>query len=189
MRKLIASTFVSLDGFIVGPNEDMSWVIERFNDQMGTYAGDLMAAMDTVLLGRKTYEIMAQAWPNATEATSPGADRMNNTPKLVVSRTLTTAPWGTWNNASILSNNLEDELERRKQQPGKNIVIYGSAQLVQALTQSRLIDEYHMLVHPVLLGSGKRLFAGATQPTTLTLLRTEAFTNGVVVLYYALGKS
>ncbi len=96
MRKIIASTFVTLDGFVVGPNEDMSWVMNNFNEEMGEYAGDLMNSMDTILLGRVTYEVMVKAWPTQTEATAPGADKMNTTPKIVFSRSLQKAEWGTW---------------------------------------------------------------------------------------------
>ena len=141
MRKIIASTFLSVDGFIVGPNEDMSWVMENFNDEMAHYAGDLMSSMDTVLLGRVTYEIMARAWPNMTEEYSPGADTMNAVPKVVVSSTLTAAPWGTYGNVRLVKDDLAQAITALKEQPGKNIVIYGSATLVRGLTRLGLIDE------------------------------------------------
>ena len=184
MRKLIASTFVTLDGFVVGPNEDMSWVLNNFNDEMAKYAGDLMNAMDTIVLGRVTYEVMAKVWPAATEETAPGADKMNTTPKIVFSKTLDKAEWGTWQNARVVKNHVAEEIAKLKQQPGKDIVIYGSANLVQGLTQLGLIDEYQLLVHPIVLGGGKPLFKGIVEPINLKLLRTETFTNGVVVLYY-----
>ncbi len=184
MRKVIASIFVSIDGFIVGPNEDISWVMNNFNDDMAKYAGDLMNTMSEVLLGRRTYEIMSNAWPNQTEATSPGADKMNNTPKIVFSRTLDKAPWGTYDNARVVKDHVTEEIARLKQQPGKNMVIYGSASLVRNFTELGLIDEYQLLVHPIVLGSGKPLFAGLAHAVNLRLLCTEAFKNGVVVLYY-----
>ncbi len=184
MRKVIASVFVTLDGYMVGPNEDISWVMDNFNGQMAKYAGDLMDSMDTILLGRVTYEIMAKAWPTQTEATAPGADKMNNTPKIVFSRTLEKADWGTWNNARVVRHNAADEVAKLKRLPGKDIVIYGSANLVQGFTHMGLIDEYQLLVHPIVLGAGKPLWAGVTPPIHLRLLRTEAFSNGVTVLYY-----
>jgi dihydrofolate reductase len=174
MRKLIASTFVSLDGFMVGPNEDMSWVMNNFNDEMGKYAGDLQASMEAVLLGRVTYEIMTKAWPDRTEATSPGADRMNTVPKIVFSKSL---------------DHLSEEIVKMKKLPGASMVIYGSASIVQAFTQLGLIDEYQVLVHPVLLGGGKRLFKDLPKAVNLKLLRTENFKNGVTVLYYAPAKN
>ncbi len=187
MRKVIASTFVSVDGFVVGPNEDISWVMNNFNDDMAKYAGDLMNSMSEVLLGRVTYEIMSHAWPNQTEATSPGADKMNHTPKIVFSRTLERAEWGTYGNARVVKDHPEEEIARLKGQPGQNMVIYGSANLVRNLTELGLIDEYQLLVHPIALGSGKPLFAGLPHQVNLRMLRTESFKNGVVVLYYEPG--
>ncbi len=184
MRKVIASTFVSVDGFVVGPNEDISWVMNNFNDDMAKYAGDLMNSMSEVLLGRVTYEIMSKAWPNQTEATSPGADKMNHTPKVVFSRTLDRAEWGTYDNARLVKDHPEEEIARLKGQAGKNMVIYGSATLVRNFTELGLIDEYQLLVHPIALGSGKPLFAGLARPADLKLLKSESFKNGGVVLYY-----
>ncbi len=183
MRKVIASTFVTLDGFIVGPNEDISWVTDNFNEEMGKYASDLMNSMDTILLGRVTYEVMINFWPAATEDTAPGADKMNTTPKIVFSKTLDKAEWGKWNNARVVKDNIAEEIAKLKQQPGKNMVIYGSANLVQGFTQLGLIDEYQLLVHPVVLGSGKRLFRDGSH-ATLKLIETEAFSSGVVLLRY-----
>ena len=188
MRKIIASTFVTLDGYMVGPNEDISWVMNNFNEEMGDYAGDLMNSMDTILLGRVTYEVMIKVWPYQTEATSPGADKMNTTPKIVFSRTLKKAEWGTYQNAVVMKDNIVEEMAKLKQQPGKNMVIYGSANLVQGFTQLGLIDEYQLLVHPLVLGKGKPLFAGMADghPSgiNLKLLKTEPYKNGVIVLYY-----
>ena len=184
MRKLIASTFVSLDGFVAAQNEDMSWVMENFNEQMGKYAGDLMESMDAILLGRVTYEIMTSFWPGQTESTSPGAGKMNHTPKIVFSRTLKKATWGTYDNVTIVKDKAAEEVARLKQQPGRNMVIYGSANLVRGFTQLGLIDEYQLLVHPVLLGAGKPLFAAMPKRVNLKLVRTESFKNDVVVLYY-----
>ena len=184
MRTLIASTFLSLDGFMVGQNEDMGWVMNNFNEEMGKYAGDLMSSMDAILLGRVTYQIMINFWPANTEATAPGADKMNNTPKVVFSRTLDKADWGKYKNVRVVKGNVAQEIAKLKQQPGKNMVIYGSANLVQGLTRLGLIDEYQILVHPILLGAGKPLFAGLSQPVNLKLTKSETYKNGVVVLYY-----
>ena len=186
MRKIIASTFVTLDGYMVGPNEDMSWVTNNFSEEMGVYAGDLMNSMDTILLGRVTFETMTKFWPAQTEATAPGADKMNTNPKIVFSKTLDKAEWGHWKNARVVKGNAAGEIARLKQQPGKNMVIYGSANLVQGFTQLGLIDEYQLLVHPLALGGGKRLWADMAHAVNLKLLRTQAFKNGVAVLYYEL---
>jgi dihydrofolate reductase len=184
MRKVIASTFISLDGFIVGPNEDISWVTKNFNDEMGVYAGNLQSTMSAILLGRVTYHIMTNAWPSMTEETSPGAERMNNVPKIIFSRTLNKVEWGKYNNARLVKNNAAQEVLNLKKQPGGDMVIYGSANLIQNFIKLDLIDEFQLLVHPVVLGSGKPLFKGLEKPMNLKLLRTETFKNGVVVLYY-----
>ncbi len=184
MRKIIASEFVSADGYIVGPNEDMSWVTGNFSEEMGKYAGNLMASMDTILLGRVTYQIMANAWPNWTEEQSPGADKMNQTPKVVLSRTLKEAPWGKYEPARVIGSGGEMEVSEMKQKPGKNIVVYGSAKAVQSLTQMGLVDEYHLLVHPIFLGAGKPLFEGMNQQVNLRLSALQSYRNGVNVMSY-----
>jgi len=184
VRRLIASEFVSVDGYIVGPKEDMSWVMKNFNEEMGKYAGDLMASMDAVLLGRTTYQIMAGVWPNLTEDQSPGADKMNNTPKFVLSRTLQKAPWGSYEPATVISEDIERRVRELKEMQGKNIVIYGSANTVQSLTRMGLIDEYQLLVHPIFLGDGKALFRQMERPVSLKLARIQTYRNGVNVLYY-----
>ena len=183
LRRIIASEFVSADGYVSG-KDNMSWVMNSFNEEMGRYAGGLMESMDTVLLGRVTYETMAGAWPNFTEEQSPGADKMNSVEKVVVSKTLKRAPWGKYEPARIIGDDLEDEVKELKQQSGKNIVVYGSPTLVQGLTRLGLIDEYQLLLFPVLLGAGKRLFGQTDGQVDLKLLRTETFSNGVNVLYY-----
>ena len=142
-----------------------------------------MASMDTVLLGRVTYQIMANAWPNFTEEQSPGADTMNHVVKVVLSHTLKSAPWGKYEPATVVGNDVELRIRELKRKPGKDIVIYGSAGAVQSLTRMGLIDEYQLLVHPIFLGGGKPLFEGMDGPTSLRLLRTQTFGNGVNVLY------
>jgi dihydrofolate reductase len=186
LRKIIASEFVSADGYISGAaDDDMAWVRGNFNEEMAKYAGDLMASMDTILLGRVTYQIMANAWPNWTEEQSPGSDKMNRTPKVVLSRTLEAAPWGKYEPAAVIGEDVERRIRELKQQgQGKNIIIYGSAKTVQSLTQMGLIDEYHMLVHPIFLGGGKPLFSRLERPVGLKLVRTQTYRNGVNLLYY-----
>jgi dihydrofolate reductase len=184
MRRIIASEFISADGYIVGPKEDMNWVMGNFNEEMAKYAGDLMESMDTVLLGRVTYQIMSNAWPNFTEEQSPGADRMNSAKKVVLSKTLKVAPWGKYEAAEVVGNNVEQKVRDLKSRTGKNIVIYGSGKAVQSLTGMALIDEYQLLVHPVFLGGGKRLFENLSRSTPLRHTRTQTFSNGVNLLYY-----
>ncbi|MFN8528574.1 MAG: dihydrofolate reductase family protein [Anaerolineae bacterium] len=183
MRKLIASLFVSIDGYLVAPNEDMTWVTQNFNDEMGQYAGSLQQSMGAILLGRVTYEIMTNAWPNWGDDV-PGAKEMNRVPKHVVSRTLKAASWGKYENAHVIREEVEKEIDALKKQPGGDIVIYGSGKLVSSLTNQGLIDEYHLLVHPVILGGGKLLFDDVTRRVPLELVRSQSFKNGVVVSYY-----
>lgn len=184
MRRIVASEFISADGYIVGKNEDMNWVTGNFSVEMGKYAGDLMASMDTLFLGKVTYQIMSNAWPNFTEEKSPGAGMMNSATKVVFTTTLKDAPWGKYKPAIIIRDNLVQKVKELKEQAGKNIVIYGSAKLVQSLTESRLIDEYHLLVFPIFLGDGKPLFKGMQTPLNLSLVKTQSYKNGVTILYY-----
>ena len=163
----------------------MTWVTGNFNEEMARYAGDLMATMDTILLGRVTYQIMSSAWPNWNEAQSPGADSMNHTPKVVLSKTLKEAPWGKYAPATVVGTDVERSIRELKGKPGKNIIVYGSARAVQSLTRMGLIDEYQLLVHPVFLGAGKPLFQGMELQTNLALLRTQTYRNGVNVTHYA----
>lgn len=188
MRKLIVTTWVSLDGFIAGPNGEMDWV--RVDEAMGTYEYDLVSAADTLLLGRVTYQSFAGAWPHVPEnpAVSEGekayARQLNAMRKIVFSRTLETAEW---NNSSLVREIQPADIEKMKQEPGKDMVIYGSASIVQALTNLGLIDEYQLFVHPIVLGSGKALFKNIKERVDLKLVTSQAFPSGVVGLYYQPG--
>ena len=185
MRKVIVTMWVTLDGFIAGPNNDMSWV--RVDEAMGTYENDLVSAADTLLLGRATYQSFAGAWPYvpdnpaASEGEKEYARKLNSMRKIVFSRTLETAEW---NNSTLLHEISPDDIVTVKQESGKNIVIYGSASVVQALMELGLIDEYQVLVHPIVLGSGKRLFRDGSNTTTLRLVEAKPFSSGVVLLSY-----
>ncbi len=136
MSKVVVSMFLSLDGFVVGPREEMDWVINNFDiEGMGADMSKLQANAGTFLLGRQTYQIMAGAWPNQTETTSPGAEVMNNTPKLVASNTLKETPWGKYANATLLRGDTLREIRKLKEKPGKDIVTFGSPKLVQSLAE------------------------------------------------------
>lgn len=172
MSKVIAAEYLSLDGVMENP----AWTAPYFNDELGEFQGELMASCDVLLLGRVTYEAFAAAWPNMPDA--PGADRMNGLPKYVASRTLQTATW----NAEIIRGDVATEVARLKQEPGQNMLIYGSGELVEHLRQHRLIDEYRLMIFPVVLGSGKRLFA--TAPTDFKLKSSHTTSTGVLVLTY-----
>ncbi|GAC1646846.1 MAG: dihydrofolate reductase family protein [Herpetosiphon sp.] len=174
MRKVVVTMFVSLDGIMEEPH----WTAPYWNDEIAKYKLDELFESDAMLLGRVTYEGFAKAWPSMTDEQG-FADRMNSLPKFVASRTLQETTW----NASVISGDLAEAVATLKQQPGENILVGGSAQLVQSLMEHNLIDEYRLLVYPLVLGSGKRLFKEGSK-TTLQLAETRSFSSGVVLLVY-----
>ncbi|OPJ60771.1 dihydrofolate reductase family protein [Clostridium oryzae] len=180
MKKLIVSTYVSLDGIMDNP----SWTVPYWNREISEFKYDELLSSDTLLLGRVTYENFAAAWPNMYDDEG-FADRMNSMKKYVVSTTLKEVHWS---NSSIIDENVVDKIEKLKELPGKNILVYGSAELVNTLINHRLVDEYHILVYPIVLGLGKRLFKEKTC-TSLKLIKTEHFDSGVVALLYGLEKN
>lgn len=182
MGNLVASIFVSLDNIMVADNEDMSWVIEHFDPEMGNDQGaEVMNSMQAIFLGRTTQQQMINVWPNVTEEQSPGADAMNQTPKFVFSRTLDKATWGKYDNASVLREIEPEGIERMKKESADAIVIFGSASIVQQMTDLGLIDEYVLWVHPVILGSGKPLFKH-NKRTDLRLVKSKTYASGAVML-------
>jgi dihydrofolate reductase len=160
----------------------MDWVISNFDtESMGADMSKLQATAGTFLLGRQTYQIMAGARPNQTEATSPGADVVNNTPKLVASNSLKDIPWGKYENATLLQGDSLEEIRKLKEKPGKDIVTFGSPKLVQSLAEAGLVDLFCIWLHPTLLGNGKPFFRGQKK-LNLKLVRNKAYKNGVVRL-------
>jgi len=179
MRKVTAGLFVSLDGVVESPEK---WQLPYFNDEMGEAIGVAMAAMDAMLLGRVTFQEFALYWPGVSSKDQPFAEYMNNTPKFVVSTTLE-GPLE-WQNSTLIQGNVAEEIAKLKQQPGKNIGITGSATLVQSLLQDDLLDELGLLVHPVVVGSGKRFFEDGGDQKGLKLVDSRTFSTGVVYLTY-----
>lgn len=176
MRKIVAVEFVSLDGVVEAPHE---WHFPYFNDEMGEAVGGQMAAADALLLGRVTYEGFAEAWPQRGDD-EPGAAEMNNIQKYVVSSTLKTADW---KNSTILSGDLAEEIARIKALPGKNIWISGSITLVQSMLAQGLLDELHLLIHPIVVGKGQKMFRDGEQ-LPLEVVESKVFENGVVSAVY-----
>jgi dihydrofolate reductase len=174
MRKVVVTEYVTLDGVM----EEPAWTGPYWNDEIAKFKFDELFASDALLLGRVTYQGFAKAWPSMTDEQG-FADRMNSLPKYVASRTLEAAEW----NASLIKDAVADEVVRLKQQPGQNLLVYGSGDLVQTLMQHDLVDEYRILVYPVVLGSGKRLFKDGST-ATLKLVDTKTFSSGVVALTY-----
>ena len=188
MRKLKVTTFVTLDGVMQAPgapDEDRSggfthggWSVGYWDDQMGQVMGDFMGRPFDLLLGRKTYEIFAAHWPQSTE---PGADVLNSAPKHVASRTLRTVDW---NNSTLITGDVGTYVSELKKQSGPEIQVHGSGDLIQTLLKNDLVDEFHVWTFPVVLGSGKRLFADGAVPAGLKVDAVKTSTTGVVIATY-----
>ena len=178
MRRVVSGLFISLDGVVESPDQ---WQFDVFNDEMGEALMASIGAADALLLGRVTYQEWASYWPSASDEEEPFKSFLNTTPKYVVSRTLDTVGW---QNATLIKGNLAEELATLKQQPGKNINIAGSGTLVQSLLRDDLLDELQLMVHPVVVGRGKRLFKDGSELKRLDLVDSKTTSTGVVILTY-----
>jgi len=178
VRKIIVSEYVTLDGVMENPGG--GWSFQFWSEEAAQYKFDELFASDALLLGRVTYEGFAKAWPAMTDEQG-FADRMNSLPKYVVSTTLSEA---TWNNSRLIKEHVVEEIAALKQQSGQDILVAGSADLVHTLMQHDLVDEYKLMVHPVLVGEGKRLFKDGIDKLVLKLVGTKAFSSGIVILTY-----
>ncbi|MFC4586713.1 dihydrofolate reductase family protein [Sphaerisporangium corydalis] len=177
MRKVILAMFVTVDGFIEGPDQEMDWNIGNFDEAMEEYADEQIEGVDTLLLGRRTYEVFVGYWP---EQTGAFADKMNGLEKIVFSRALERTEWV---NSRVAADAVK-EVEDLKARPGGHMLIYGSAELAQGLMRRGLIDEYRLWVHPIVLGAGRSLFGDLGERIGLTLAETRVFDTGVCVLRY-----
>ena len=186
MRRIVVSEFVSLDGVVEDPGgaekfKHGGWSFKFLDDQVPKYKLDELSTSDTLLLGRVTYEGIAKAWPSVKDYVG-FADKMNGMHKYVVSTTLKKVDW---NNSRLIKGNIPEEVKKLKQQPGKDILVYGSGKLVNTLLQHDLVDELRLMVHPVVLGSGKRLFDdNAESLKVLKLEDSKTFPSGIVLLSY-----
>lgn len=181
MKRIFAFLVVTVDGYYEGPNQELDWpnVDDEFND----FSVEQLDEVDTLLFGRITYELMAGYWPTpaAAEDDPRITARMNSIPKLVVSRTLRDAEW---DNTRLISDGVAEELTKLKQEPGKDIAIFGSSELTVSLMKMGLVDELRIMVNPLILGAGKSLFTTAAERIPLKLVRTRTFESGNVLLYY-----
>jgi dihydrofolate reductase len=194
MRKLIVSEFVSLDGVMQAPGgvdedteggfEHGGWTLPYWHDDIGTHFFEAMNECDTFLLGRKTWQ--GHAVFESMEEGDPFGDLMKAKQKYVVSTTLQSA--AAWRNSTIISQNVIEEVRKLKQQPGKNIYTDGSSVLVHTLAQHNLVDEYSLLVYPLVLGSGKRVFPAGVR-IDMKLVETKPFPTGVVLMRYAVNNA
>ncbi|HET6658840.1 MAG TPA: dihydrofolate reductase family protein [Rubrobacter sp.] len=179
MRKVVASELVSLDGVMEKPEE---WSFFYSNDEMEEANAAGMASSDAMLLGRVTYEEFAAFWPYQDRTEQPYTDYLNDTPKYVVSRTLDEPL--EWQNSTLIKGNVAEEVSRLKEQPGKDIGIVGSGALVRSLLAEDLLDELRLMVHPIVLGRGKRPFEEGGDQKALELVDSKTFTTGVLYLTY-----
>lgn len=177
MRKIIATEYVSLDGVYEEPGQRS---YPFWSDEAMAYKREELFACDAMLFGRLTYQGFAAAWPTMTDEQG-FADRMNSLPKYVVSATLDKVEW---TNSRLIRTDVIDEISKLKEEPGQDILLGGSGQLVRSLMKHDLIDEYRLMLHPILLGSGKRLFIEGIANTVLKLTGTNSFASGIVVLTY-----
>jgi dihydrofolate reductase len=187
--KLLVGTFVSLDGVMQapgGPGEDDDngfphggWLAPHVDEGFGEVMGALLERADSMLLGRRSYDILAAYWPNAPEA--EGAEQLNNMQKYVTTRTPMTADW---QNTEVLVGDAAETLADLKKNSDQVILVQGSSDLIRTLQKAELVDEYHLLVFPVVLGEGKRLFAGGTKPAGLKLTESRSTENGIVYMAY-----
>ena len=172
MGRIIAIEYLTLDGVF----EEPTWTQPYFDEAVGTYQGEAMQRADALLLGRVTYDGMSQAWPAMGNDPSTGGDVMNSIGKYVPTATLTDPTW----NATFLHGDVLDEVTRLKER-AQTLVVYGSGRLTETLRAAGLIDEYRLLIAPVVLGSGRRLFTGGT-PSTFTVARSQTAPSGMLLL-------
>jgi len=177
MRRVIVTTNVTLDGVIDSPEK---WSLRYFNDEYAKHAQAQLFAADALLLGRETYEGFAAAWPTMSDEEG-FAETMNSLPKHVASRTLEgPLEW----NATLIEGDVAEGVSELKKQPGKDILMYGCGELARTLARAGLIDEFRMWVHPVVWGSGERLFGGEGDETFLEHAQTTPLSSGIVILSY-----
>jgi dihydrofolate reductase len=173
--KVIAAEYVSVDGVMENP----AWTQPFWTDELAKAQYELLFASDALLLGRVTYQGFAAAWPTM-QGMGEFGERMNTMPKHVATRTLTEMEW----NASRIEGDVPQAVARLKDQPGQGLLIYGSAELVNTLARHNLIDEYRLMLHPVIVGTGKRLFNDGLDLTSLRLTDSQTTSSGVLILTY-----
>ena len=185
MPRLSVFNNISLDGYFTDSNSDMSWAHQNADEEWNKFTAENAGGGGVLLFGRKTYDLMVSFWPTkqAYEMMPAVAEGMNNLPKVVFSRTMDKA---TWNNTKLVKGNIAEEVSRMKSEPGDDMVIMGSGSIVTQLTQEKLIDQYQLVVHPLVLGGGRTLFEGVKEKLRLKQSGSRTFKNGNVLLTYEL---
>lgn len=179
MRKVVSWLFIALDGVVEAPNE---WQFDVMDDDMIAAISSVMEAEDAMLMGRVSYQEWESYWPTSTD--EPYASHINNMPKYVVSTTLDDVQWGKWEKPTLIKGNLAKEINKLKKRPGKNISVGGSPTLVRSLLQENLLDELKLMIHPVVVGKGKRLFTEDVDLQRLKLIDSKVTGTGVVIVTY-----
>lgn len=181
MRKIILFNMVSLDGLFEGPDGNIDW--HRTDEEFNQYSVDQLNTAGGLIFGRRTYELMGSYWPTpaATESDPEVAEKMNALPKYVVTRTLSSVNWA---NTYLIKGDAAGELQKVKQFPGNDLFVFGSAELASSLIRQNMIDEYRIMVNPVILGQGRPLFADIPNMVSLHLCSTRTFGNGNTLLIY-----
>ena len=183
MRKLIVFNSVTADGYFTDKNNDMSWAHRQGDPEWNGFVAENAKSGGELVFGRVTYEMMKSFWPTpmAAEQFPDVAKGMNELPKVVFSRTMTEA---TWNNTRLIKGDIENEVRKLKDESGDQLVVMGSGTIVSQLTQAGLVDEYQMVLNPLVLGEGRTMFEGVTNKLPLKLTNTRTFKNGNVLLTY-----
>jgi dihydrofolate reductase len=187
MRRVILQEFVTLDGLAAGPNGGTEFVpaSTKGDRSIGEEQTRLMDSLDTILLGRVTYEMFSRYWPDVADPEEkPVADKINAIPKIVFSRTLDRAPWGKWKEARVVRGSPAGEVAKLRQQSGKDMIVWGSLSLAQLLMREGLVDEYRMMICPVALGEGRSLFSDSIDAGAMRLVGVKVFDRGVALLKY-----
>ena len=187
MRRVIVSNVMSLDGFVSGPKGELDWFVYAGfvkGTEFGEYVRALIRSVGAILLGRLTYEEFSSYWPTAKNDDPVITERMNNLPKFVFSRSLEKVAWGDWGTAKLVKEDASAMVSRMKQEPGRDMVVYGSATLVSALMKAELIDEYQLFLYPIVLGSGRPEFKDLNERHSLRLVDVNRFKSGIVKLIY-----
>jgi dihydrofolate reductase len=186
MRRLIVQEFVTLDGLAAGPHGETDFIAAATQGDSRVAENQMrfIDTIDTIVLGRATYDLFAGYWPTATGDDKPFADKLNAIPKVVFSKTLARAPWGSFDDAIITRADVREEIPRLRERGGKDLVVWGSLALIHALAQAKLVDEYELWLLPVVLGGGRPLFAAGVGSIAMKLVDATTSDKGAMLLRY-----